>query len=47
MVRIKNTLELGEIEVSEALLEYVKQDPKMNVVQDSYELPFDNKDNLF
>lgn len=47
MVRIKNTLEIGEIEVSEALLEYVKQHPRMEVVKDLYELSFDKSGNLF
>ncbi|WP_336771154.1 lactate racemase domain-containing protein [Paenibacillus sp. MMO-58] len=47
MVRIKNTLEIGEIEVSEALLEYVMHHPRMEVVKDLYELDFDNDGNLF
>ncbi|WP_138750835.1 lactate racemase domain-containing protein [Paenibacillus sinopodophylli] len=46
MVRIKNTLELGMIEVSEALLEDVQRHPKMEVIEDLYELPFDNEGNL-
>ncbi|MFC5649147.1 lactate racemase domain-containing protein [Paenibacillus solisilvae] len=47
MVRIKNTLELGVIEVSEALLDDVRRHPKMEVVQGLYELSFDNEGNLF
>lgn len=46
MVRIKNTLELGVIEVSESLLEEVQRNPKMEIVEDLYELPFDNEGNL-
>nr|WP_263323386.1 lactate racemase domain-containing protein [Neobacillus sp. Marseille-Q6967] len=47
MVRIKNTLELSEIEVSEALVDYVKQHPNMELVSELYVLPFDEKGNLF
>jgi hypothetical protein len=47
MVRIKNTLELSEIEVSEALVEYVKQHPNMELISELYELPFDQKGNLY
>ncbi|MEW9053910.1 MAG: lactate racemase domain-containing protein [Neobacillus sp.] len=47
LVRIKNTLELSEIEVSEELVDYVKQHPNMEVMTDLYELPFDEKGNLF
>jgi hypothetical protein len=47
MVRIKNTLEISEIEVSEALLEYVVNHPHMELISDLYELPFDEKGNLF
>ncbi|WP_338551885.1 lactate racemase domain-containing protein [Paenibacillus sp. KS-LC4] len=46
MVRIKNTLELGVIEVSESLLEEVQRHPKMKIVEDLYELPFDKEGNL-
>jgi hypothetical protein len=47
LVRIKNTLELSEIEVSEALVEYVKQHPNMELISELYELPFDEKGNLY
>ena len=47
MVRIKNTLELSEIEVSEALVEYVKQHPHMELISDLYELPFNENGNLY
>ncbi|MGE8080797.1 lactate racemase domain-containing protein [Peribacillus loiseleuriae] len=47
MVRIKNTLKLSEIEVSESLLEYIAQHPNMEQISDLYELGFDEKGNLF
>ena len=47
MVRIKNTLEISEIEVSEALLEDVVNHPHMELISDLYELPFNEKGNLF
>lgn len=47
MVRIKNTLELSEIEVSEALLDEVKQNENLTPITDLYELTFDENGNLF
>ncbi|MBT2728863.1 DUF2088 domain-containing protein [Bacillus sp. ISL-75] len=47
LVRIKNTLVLSEIEVSEPLLEYVKQHPNMELSSDLYEIPFNGNGNLF
>ncbi|MCR8656405.1 lactate racemase domain-containing protein [Paenibacillus endoradicis] len=47
MVRIKNTLVLSEIEVSEALIDYVNQHPQMEVVSPLFDLPFDDKGNLW
>jgi len=47
MVRIKNTLKLGEIEVSEALLEEVQKEPNLELVSELYELSFDEEGNLF
>lgn len=46
MVRIKDTLHVGEIEVSESLLEDVKAHPNMEQISDLYELPFDDEGNL-
>lgn len=46
MVRIKNTLEVSEIEVSEPLMEYIKEHPEMELLSDLYELEFDTNDNL-
>lgn len=47
MVRIKNTLELSEIEVSEELLDYVKSHPNMEVISELYKFPFEENGNLF
>lgn len=47
LVRIKNTLEIGEIEVSEALLEYVKEHKHLKQASDLYEFSFDEQGNLF
>lgn len=47
LVRIKNTLVLSEIEVSEPLLEYVKQHPNMEQSSDLYDIAFNENGNLF
>ncbi|OIK09031.1 hypothetical protein BIV60_25055 [Bacillus sp. MUM 116] len=47
LVRIKNTLVLSEIEVSEPLLDYVKQHPNMEQISDVYDFAFDENGNLF
>lgn len=46
MVRIKNTLELSEIEVSEALLDDVKANEMLIQTSEPYELPFNAEGNL-
>ncbi|OZB98744.1 lactate racemase domain-containing protein [Paenibacillus sp. XY044] len=46
IVRIKNTLVLSQIEVSEALFEYVKQHPQMELASEPYDLSFDEQGNL-
>ena len=46
MVRIKNTLEISEIEVSEALVEEVKHHQQMQQISDPYPLPFNEDGNL-
>lgn len=46
MVRIKDTLHVGEIEVSESLLDHVSEHPNMEQVSDLYELFFDEEGNL-
>ena len=47
LVRVKNTLALAEIEVSEPLLDYVKNHPNLEQISDVYELEFDENGNLF
>jgi hypothetical protein len=47
LVRIKNTLTIGEIEISEPLLEYVAKHPNMEQISDVYEFPFDENESLF
>ncbi|PLS09706.1 lactate racemase domain-containing protein [Neobacillus cucumis] len=47
LVRIKNTLELSQIEVSEPLLPYISQHPNMEQISEPYEFPFDREGNLF
>ncbi|TXC90625.1 DUF2088 domain-containing protein [Metabacillus litoralis] len=46
MVRIKNTLDIAEIEVSEALLTHVAEHPDMEQISDLFELSFNDEGNL-
>lgn len=46
MVRIQNTLQLGEIEISETMLEEARRHPDIEILTDSYELRFDQERNL-
>lgn len=46
MIKIKNTLQLETIEVSEGLLEEVYDNPKLKICGDAYELQFDDDGNL-
>lgn len=46
VVRIKDTLHVGEIEVSDTLADYVKEHSDMELKSDFYELPFDEEGNL-
>lgn len=46
MVKIKNTLSLQEIEVSEALKEYVEDHPNLEFISNGYQLEFDANHNL-
>ena len=46
MMRIRNTLCMGELEVSENLLDAVRAHPGMRVLSDPYELAFDRNGNL-
>ena len=41
VVRIKNTLEIGELEISESLLEAARAHPRLEVVGEPERLPFD------
>jgi hypothetical protein len=47
LVRIKNTLEISEIEVSEPLLEDIRKHANMEQSSDLYEMSFDKAGNLF
>ena len=47
MVRIKNTIALGEIEISENLIPLAKENKYLEVVGTPYALPFDKNGNLF
>src|SRR5699024_10765733 len=46
VVRILDTLHVGEIEVSENLLDEVKNNPNMELASDLYELSFNDQGNL-
>ncbi|MFC4386795.1 lactate racemase domain-containing protein [Gracilibacillus marinus] len=46
VVRIKNTLEIGEIEVSENMLEDIEKHPYLERISDLYEFTFDCSDDL-
>ncbi len=46
MVRIKNTLEISEIEVSESLLPYVQKHPRIDVITEPAEWVFSKEGNL-
>ncbi|RDW18610.1 lactate racemase domain-containing protein [Oceanobacillus chungangensis] len=47
VVRIKNTLEVSEIEVSESYLDYVKEHANIEQISEPYAFGFDDKGNLF
>lgn len=46
MVRIKNTLEVGMIEVSETMIPEVNENANLELVSEPYELSFDSEQNL-
>ncbi|SER47800.1 protein of unknown function [Gracilibacillus ureilyticus] len=46
VVRIKNTLEIGEIEVSENMLQEIEENDNLTKLTDLYELKFDEEGNL-
>ena len=47
LVRIKNTVSLDEIEVSENLSRYVSEHPNLEALGEAYDLPFGSDGNLF
>lgn len=47
LVRIKNTNKLGEIEVSESLIEEIRGNECLEIVGEAYELDFGSNGNLF
>lgn len=47
LIRIRDTLHITEIEISEALLEQAKEIPQMEIVGEPYEWTFDEEGNLF
>lgn len=47
MVRIQDTLHLGEIEISVNLLEEARQHPDIEILTEPYDLIFDSEGNLF
>lgn len=47
VIRIKNTLELSEIEVSESMLDEVRENPELTLLSNARDLPFDAQGNLF
>ena len=46
MVRIRDTLHLGEIEISEALREEAEKNPNIDILSEPYPLQFDEEGNL-
>ena len=46
LVRIKNTIQLGEIEISENLLDEIKTNKNIKVLSEPYKLDFDEEGNL-
>ena len=47
IVRFKNTIALGEIEISESLVDYARQNKYLEIISDPEELDFDAHGNLF
>lgn len=47
VVRIKNTLKMGEIQISESLVEQAQKTPGMEVMEEPKEMVFDENGNLF
>ena len=47
IIRIKNTMEIEEIEVSEALIPEVEANPNMEIIGEVAPMQFDENGNLF
>ena len=47
MVRIPNTLEIGEIWISESMMEEAGKNPQIEIISQPQELPFNDKGNLW
>lgn len=47
IIRIPNTMDITDIEISEALLPAAEANPNVEIVSGPYELPFDEDGNLF
>lgn len=47
LIRIPNTAHIGEIEISEGLLEQARANPNIEILTELYDLPFDEEGNLF
>lgn len=47
MVRIPNTLEIGEIWISESMLEDARKNPAIEILSDAQPMPFDENGNLW
>ena len=46
MIRLKNTLQVYEIEISESMLPDARKHPRIEILSEPYELPFDQHGNL-
>lgn len=47
MVRIPNTLEIGEIWISESMMEEAGKNPQIEIISQPQELPFNDEGNLW
>jgi hypothetical protein len=47
IVRMKNTNELEELEISQNLTDYATKHPFLEVISEPYEIPFNEKGDLF
>lgn len=47
MIRIRDTLSLEEIEISENLIPTLAENPAIEIISEPYELPFNEEGNLW